>query len=503
LPELLPNFLKADSRSFQAASRPLLKIPHFALQYDGDGRRLSAIILSDAIRLPDRACTDSSGISGRSTYGTLPAFGSCQRSEEFMSKPGRPIILLIPVLVGIAYGLPARAEPLPVTTRVHARFTIEGKFARYLVSPNGQIDGLVLADGSVTRFPPHALTPETAPFQSGDAIHLEGEAVNGPAGPVLAHASVTKGNATVVRSDLLKPVASGGPGAGPRSHGGKRSPEGASGLHEESLRPMTVTGEIEGFSIDSHGRLDRILFVDGTNARAGKQVRLETLALKAGDIITVTGQGGTYAQGSSLHIATMKLPTGEVRTFDPLQANLIPVSHEGEVVCILLDPRGDLDGFLLKDGTLVRVRPAAPDPRLLVGSNVRAEGEGTSSFIRADKVTLTSTGAVLDLSTPPRAVRVPRVLTMLVGSSTILRVVNDRGGRLDTLVLEDGSIVKLPPTLRDQAGDSLSVGTKLTARGIGGTYGLVKAFRADRLQLASGQVFAEPERGPPPPPAKR
>ena len=266
---------------------------------------------------------------------------------------------------------------------------------------------------------------------------------------------------------------------------------------------MTVTGEIEGFSIDPHGRLDRILFADGTNARAGKKVRLETLALKAGDTITVTGKGGNYPQGSSLHIATVKLPTGEVRTFDPLHASLLPVSHEGEVVCILLDPRGDLDGFLLKDGTLVRVRATVPHPQLTLGSRVRAEGEGTASFIRADKVTLTSTGTVLDLSTPPRAVRVPRVLTMLDGSSTILRVVNDREGKLDTLVLADGSIVKLPPALREQAGAALTVGTQLTARGQGGTYGLVKAFRADRVQLASGQVFAEPERRPPPPPATR
>jgi hypothetical protein len=102
-----------------------------------------------------------------------------------------------------------------------------------------------------------------------------------------------------------------------------------------------------------------------------------------------------------------------------------------------------------------------------------------------------------------RHARARRVLTMLDGSSIILRVVNDLEGKIDTLVLQDGSIVKLPPTLRDQAGDSLTVGTKLTARGKGGTYGLVKAFRADRVQLAGGQVFAEPERLPPPPPAKR
>jgi hypothetical protein len=357
-----------------------------------------------------------------------------------MSKLARAILGLLPMLAGVAFGAPAGAEPLPATTRVHGRFTIAGKLARYLVSPNGDIDGLVMVDGTVARFPPQAW--------------------------------------------------------------GRREPQEANGLREASLRPMTVTREIEGFSIDPRGRIDRILFVDGTNARAGKRVRLEALALKAGDTITVTGKGGNYPQGSSLDIATMKLPSGEVRTFDPLHADLIPVSHEGEVVCILLDPRGDLDGFLLEDGTVVRLRPTVPNPLLSVGSNVRAEGEGTSSFIRADKVTLTSSGAVLDLSTAPRAVRAPRSLTMLDGSSTILRVVNDREGKVDTLVLGDGSIVKLPPTLRDQAGDTLVVGTRLTARGKGGTYGLVKAFRADRVQLASGQVFAEPER-PLPSPTKR
>jgi len=257
---------------------------------------------------------------------------------------------------------------------------------------------------------------------------------------------------------------------------------------------MTVTGKIQGFMPDPHGRVDGILFVDGTNARAGKKARLETLALKAGDTITVTGKGGNYPQGSSLHIETMTLPTGETRSLDPPRAKLTPVSHEGEIACILLNPRGDLDGLLLKDGTLIRVRPTAPIPQLIAGSRIRADGEGTPSFVRADKVTLTGTGAVLDLSAPPRAVRIPRALTMLDDSSIVLEVVNTQEGDVDSLVLQDGAIVTLPPRLRDQAGDTLTVGTKLTARGEGGTYGLVKAFQADRIQLASGQVFAEPPR---------
>ena len=417
-----------------------------------------------------------------------------------MSKLGRSIPFLVLASAGFVYSSSGAAQPGAATAQVPARLTIDGKFAHYLVSPSGEVDGIVLEDGTVTRFPPHALAlaPEIAPLQAGDVVRLEGDAVNGPTGPVLAHASVTRGNAVIVRGDLPPPPAPGDPGAGPRAHhGGKHGPRGAKGPHEESLRPLTVTGKIQGFSTDPHGRVDGILFVDGTNARAGKKVRLDTLALKAGDTITVTGKGGNYPQGSSLHIETMKLPTGEVRSFDFSHAKLTPVSHEGEIACILLNPRGDLDGFLLKDSTLIRVRPTAPIPQLIAGSRIRAEGEGTAFFVRADKVTLTSTGAVLDLSTPPRAVRVTPVLTMLDDSSIVVQVVNSPEGEIDTLVLQDGSIVKLPRKLGDEAGDTIRVGTKLSVQGEGGTYGAVKAFRADRVQLASGEIFSEPERPSP------
>ena len=411
-----------------------------------------------------------------------------------MSKLGRSILYVMPILAGAAFSSSATAQPPAATAQVPARLTVNGKFAHYLVSPSGEIDGLVLEDGTVTRFPPHALAPETAPLQPGDAIRLEGDAVNGLTGPILTHVSVMKGEAIIVRGDLPPPPAPGEAGAGPRAHhGAKHFPRGAQGPREESLRPMTVTGKIRNFSTDPHGRVDGILFVDGTNARAGRKVRLETLALKAGDTITVTGKGGNYPQGSSLHIETMKLPTGEIRTFDPPHAKLTLVSHEGEIACILLNPHGDLDGFILKDGTLIRVRPTAPNAQLIAGTRIRAEGDGIASFVRADKVTLTATGTVLDLSMPPRALRVPHALTMLDDSSIVLQVVNTPEGEVDSLVLQDGAIVKLPPKLRDQAGDALTVGTKLTARGEGGIYGTVKAFRADRVQLASGQIFSEPE----------
>jgi hypothetical protein len=148
--------------------------------------------------------------------------------------------------------------------------------------------------------------------------------------------------------------------------------------------------------------------------------------------------------------------------------------------------------LLLKDGTHIRLRPRVANPQLIVGSKIRAEGEGTPSFVRADKLTLSVTGSILAPSTPLPAHPAPVALAMLEDSSSVLQVANNPEGELDTLVLEDGSIVQLPPKLRDEAGDTIKVGTKLTVRGEGGTYDKVKAFRADRVQLASGQVFTEP-----------
>ena len=265
---------------------------------------------------------------------------------------------------------------------------------------------------------------------------------------------------------------------------------------------MTVTGKIQAFATEPHGRVDGLLFVDGTNARAGKRGRLEALGLKIGDTITVTGKGGSYPQGRSLHIETIKLPTGEVRTIEPPRATLTPVSREGDIARVLINPRGDVDGLLLKDGFLVRLRPTPANSGLAVGTKIRAEGEGTATFVRAERVTLTSTGAILDLSSFPPAGPAPLALATLEASSSVLQMVNNPEGEPDTLVLQDGSIVKLPPRLREEAAGAIKVGAKVAVRGEGGTYGSVKALRANRLQLASGQTFSEPERPSALPPSR-
>lgn len=417
-----------------------------------------------------------------------------------MSNLSRSLLLLTLISAGTAYSSSGVAQPPGPPPQAPARMSVDGKFAHYLVSPKGDIDGLVLEDATVARFPPHAIASDTTMLRPGDAVRVEGDAVNGPIGHALVRASVSKGNVVIVRADIPPPPPSGGPGAGARPHrGGKHGPKDGKGPHEDSLLSMTVTGKIQGFSTDPHGIVDGILFVDGTSARAGKKARIETLGLKAGDTITVTGKGGNYPQGSSLEIETVKLPSGEVRTVERLRVDLTPVSHEGEVARVLLNPHGDVDGLLLKDSTFIRIRPTVSNPQLVAGSRVRAEGDGTASFVRADKLTLTATGAVLDPATPPPGRPAPRALKTIEDSSSVLELVNNPEGEIEILVLQDGSLVTLPPKLRDEAGDAIKVGTKLTVSGEGGTYGAVKALRADRVQLASGQVFYEPKRPEAPP----
>jgi hypothetical protein len=190
-----------------------------------------------------------------------------------MSKPGCSFLLVILVSTGAAYNSSSSAQPGKEkpqgAPRVH-RTTIDGKFAHYRRSPKGDIDGIVLDDGTIARFPPHAIASDTTELQPGDSIRVEGDAKNGPSERTFIHASVTKGNVVIVRAETPPPPP-GGPGAGPGPHRGEKH-----------------------------------------------------------------------------------FPNGELRTFEHPRAKLTAVSHEGEVAHILLSPRGDVDGLLLKDNTHIQ-----------------------------------------------------------------------------------------------------------------------------------------------------
>lgn len=83
----------------------------------------------------------------------------------------------------------APSSPRPASTR-----TVEGRFARYLESPDGKIDGVVLVGGTVARLAPRQPTFVTSLLRKGDPVRVRGDVVSGLPGPYLVHASLNRSN---------------------------------------------------------------------------------------------------------------------------------------------------------------------------------------------------------------------------------------------------------------------------------------------------------------------
>ena len=181
-------------------------------------------------------------------------------------------------------------------------------------------------------------------------------------------------------------------------------------------------------------------------------------------------------------------PTGLVQAKERPELFLSFDAIEDEVSRILFTPHGRVDGVLLKDQTLVRFSPINPIPGLVVGASIRAEGKGRQRFMAADKITIITTGIVLDLSP---ASSPPRPLQKIAVSSVVRDLLGEAGGGTKGIVLEDGSQVTLTHGLRERIGDILKIGIAVRVRGEGGTYDTVKVCRADWIEFDSGKTFAE------------
>jgi len=68
---------------------------------------------------------------------------------------------------------------------------VAGRFKRYLETPNGNVDGVVLRNGTVARFSPRKAA-QVAHLHPGELVRVEGDAVRGLGVRYLVHASVVK-----------------------------------------------------------------------------------------------------------------------------------------------------------------------------------------------------------------------------------------------------------------------------------------------------------------------
>jgi hypothetical protein len=202
------------------------------------------------------------------------------------------IVSLSSISAGAGYSSYCAAQSREAASPVSLRTSVVGNFAHYLESPAGDIDGIVLEDGTVARFPALMHTTLAGPFRPGDSLRVEGDTVSGLTGPYLVHALVTRSSVPTTRGATPAQTKVGS-AAGNLSHRiGRSGVVRTKGARERGGQPLGGTGKTPGRSTDRHTRVDEILVDSSTTPRARRQGRLEIAQSKARNATTGTGKVG-------------------------------------------------------------------------------------------------------------------------------------------------------------------------------------------------------------------
>ena len=164
-------------------------------------------------------------------------------------------------------------------------------------------------------------------------------------------------------------------------------------------------------------------------------------------------------------------------TYDPAQLPTI----KGKVVQYLPTPRGDVDGLMLDNGTEVQFGPATSTQLVFAvkpGDSVTIHGLKARALpmVAAVSITNDATGTTvlaggLRMQPPPQVDAQGRIRAEL----------HDLRGETNGVLLDDGTVVRLPPPDVRQLGDELATGKEVVVRGVGYSGPLGKAVAAREI----------------------
>jgi hypothetical protein len=170
-----------------------------------------------------------------------------------------------------------------------AAASVDAKFERWLLTPNGKIGGVLLDGGRIVRV--HDKSVKDTSLKTGDAVHVDAKGGGG----AYHRAKITK-NGVVVVDDTAK------------QEKGKHEKADASKLSD-----VSGSGKVVAFLQGPNGKVHGVVLEGGTTAYARHKSDLGSVGLKIGDVVTVNGKGGSYALGRALVIDSIKLPNGETK----------------------------------------------------------------------------------------------------------------------------------------------------------------------------------------------
>jgi hypothetical protein len=165
-----------------------------------------------------------------------------------------------------------------------------------------------------------------------------------------------------------------------------------------------------------------------------------------------------------------------------------PAAAEGVVDRYLLNPRGDVTGLLLRDGSQMHVtlRAAADLTRAIQpGDHVRVHGRriAESPLVKPDVIINVTDGTSftvpyrLDLPMPPREER-PAVNEMRAAGTIQVLLYDHLKEIVNGALLSDGTQVRLPPDVGEHFHASLQPNMDVEVRGYGATTQYGRALEA-------------------------
>ena len=180
--------------------------------------------------------------------------------------------------------------------------------------------------------------------------------------------------------------------------------------------------------------------------------------------------------------------------FDPAQLPEV----KGKVVQYLLTPRGDVDGFFLADGTEVHVAPHLSTQLVYAvkpGDTVTIHGVKAKAapLLLAASVSNDATGATVQGGPHGRH----GGLAQVEANGRVKAQLHTPRGEVDGVLLQDGTIVRLPPPEAQKLNALLANDQPLFVRGFGFEGALGKVVAAQ--ELGADKEHAQPVAGPHPP----
>lgn len=183
---------------------------------------------------------------------------------------------------------PPTDAPAPQVPAAQDVPTTSGQVKQYLIAPRGEVDGLLLTDGTQIAVPPHLQTALTASVKPGDAIRIQGN----------------RESASRIVAQQIDDTAT---GAHVVDRGPDSSPPPPPPADDTTLATLSAKGTVTALLSGPRGEVNGAVLDDGSVIHFAPRTGLYYAdQLKIGSSVTVSGMGTQNSFGRGIDVQELR-----------------------------------------------------------------------------------------------------------------------------------------------------------------------------------------------------